>query len=103
MPNFVALDEEDALRLCSLQSQVHACLAMSRATLQALSTLSPLVGRAALEALSDEAWATTSEETSQILAETRAELARPGAARALERALIRAAQATPIPRKTSAG
>ena len=102
MPNTVALDEEDALRLRHLQSEVHACLAMNRVTLQALAILSPTVRRAALAALADETTAAPSDETSQILAETRAELSRPEAARALERALIRAAEAGPAVPKSNA-
>ena len=99
MPNIVALDEEDAQRLRSLQSQMHACLAMNRVTLQALAILSPTVRRAAL---ADETAAAPSDEASLILAETRTELSRPEAARALERALIRAAESAPASRANTA-
>jgi hypothetical protein len=102
MPNIVALDEEDAQRLRSLQSQMHACLAMNRVTLQALAILSPTVRRAALAALADETAAAPSDEASQMLAEARVELSRPEAARVLERALIRAAETAPAARRNTA-
>jgi len=95
VPNVAHLPKRDSQRLDNMQAQLSACLAMSRATLQALAVLSPMMARAAAEALQDEAELAGSAEARRLIDEVRDDLDRPAAARALERALIRSAENLP--------
>lgn len=86
--------QHDTRRLISMQAELQACLALSRATLQTLAAISPQLGETAEAALEDEAAGAT-QEAAQIITEARRDLHRPAAARALERAILRAAEKLP--------
>jgi hypothetical protein len=92
----LAPTQPDVRRLTAMQAELQACLALSRATLQTLAALSPQLGETAEAALEDEA-AGASREAAQIITEARRDLHRPAAARALERAILRAAETLPEP------
>ena len=98
MQNTVALAESDARRICSLQEEVQACLALNRAMLQALAAMSPMVGAAADIALEEEAERQDlPAHTAEIIEQARRDLqcspAEARRIRLLERALIDAAAA----------
>ena len=92
MSNLKAVPERDALCLDRLQAELSACLAFSRATLQALAALSPAAARAAIDVLGDEVCAAPSAAAQSIIQDVHDELDCPAGVRALERAVIRAAQ-----------
>src|SRR5689334_22233607 len=83
VPNVVTLPKRDSQRLDNMQAQLCACLALSRATLEALAALSPLLARTAAETLGDEARAATSREARRIINEIQHDLSRPASERAI--------------------
>jgi hypothetical protein len=101
----LALAEEDRGALRALDADLQAALALSRATLRALAALSPALNTAADAALGEEAERCTRsaapQRTLDIVAEARQDLQQPPAEarviRALERALVDAANALPSP------
>lgn len=100
MQQTVALAEKDARRIRTLQAEVQACLALSRATLQAVAAMSPVVSAAADVALEEEAVRQAiPDRTLEIIEQVRLDLhcssAEARLARMLERALIDAADAVP--------
>jgi len=96
-----AEDESGLLR--ALDAEVQACLALSRATLRALAALSPTLSSATEAALEEEAERVAEraapQRTLEIVEETRQRLQRAPdearIARALEQALVDAAEALP--------
>jgi hypothetical protein len=101
---FLAETEHDRNVLGALDADLQASLALSRATLRALAALSPLLNTAAEAALEEEAAHATeraaSQRTIDIVEDVRLRLqhapAEARVARALERALVDAAEALPI-------
>lgn len=98
MQQFVTLAGSDDRRLRAMQAEVQACLALNRAMLRALASLSPMVGAAADAALEEEAErADRADRAIEIIDEMRERLqsapAETRLARALERALVEAADA----------
>ena len=92
----VTLSEKDARRLRTMHAEVSACLAMNRAMLQTLAALSPRLGAVAETTLESAAEDAASDRVAEILDDARATLSQPPAearlARALERALVEAAE-----------
>lgn len=103
MREILALAEEDRDALRALDADLQAALALSRATLRALAALSPTLSAAADAALEDEAEACARRAAPQraldVVADARHDLQRvPVEAlmvRAMERALVNAADALP--------
>jgi hypothetical protein len=96
----VAQADADERSLQALQAEVQACLALNRAMLRALTALSPVANTAADAALEEEAeQSDASRRTVEIIAHVRDRLrdapAEARLARALERALVEAAEALP--------
>jgi len=97
--------EHDRNVLHGLDADLQASLALSRATLRALAALSPLLNTAAEAALEEEAARAAEraapQRTLDIVEEARLGLQHTPAeariARALERALVQAADALPLP------
>ncbi len=103
MREILALAEDDRGVLHALDADLQAALALSRATLRALAALSPALNTAADAALEDEAErcarSAAPQRTLDIVTEARLDLQQPPAEarviRALERALVDAANALP--------
>jgi hypothetical protein len=96
----LALAEDDVrCALRDMDADIQAALALSRATLRALSALSPLLNTAADAALEEEADRSAPPRTLGILADARQRLQQAPAeariARALQMALVDAAEALP--------
>jgi hypothetical protein len=96
----VALADKDSRRIRAMQAEVQACLALNRAMLHALASLSPLLNTAADVALEEEAERRPAGDRAlEIIEQVRQGLQRSPAearlARALERALVEAADAIP--------
>lgn len=99
----LALAEDHRGALRAMDADLQAALALSRATLRALAALSPALNTAADAALEDEADRCAErrapQRTLDIVAEARQALQHPPAetrmVRALERALVDAANALP--------
>ncbi len=94
----VAVAESNTRRICDLQEDVQACLALSRAMLQALAAMSPMVAASADIALEEESdRQDLPERTAEIIEQARQGLscspAEARRTRLLERALIGAADA----------
>jgi DNA repair photolyase len=95
-------DDDVRAALRGLDADLQACLALSRATLQALATFSPLLGAsadAALEEEAERAARAACKRVTDVVEEVRERLQRaPAEARvalALQRALVDAADALP--------
>jgi hypothetical protein len=105
----LALAEEDRGALRGLDADLQAALALSRATLRALAALSPALNIAADAALEEEAERcarnAAPQRTLDIVADARQDLQHPPTEarviRALERALVEAADALPSADKVS--
>jgi hypothetical protein len=104
-PASAAHDDDVRGALRDLDADLQACLALNRATLRALATLSPLLGTAADAALEEEAERAAraaSKRVASVVEDVRERLQRaPAEARialALQRALVDAADA--LPRET---
>jgi hypothetical protein len=96
----MALAEKDARRIRTMQAEVQACLALNRAMLQALASMSPMLSAAADVALEEEAERRAiADRTLEIIEQVRLDLQGSPAdahmARVLERALVEAADAVP--------
>jgi len=104
VPEILALAEPDRDVLRALDADLQASLALSRATLRALAALSPMLNTAAEAALEEEAAraveSAAPQRTLDIVEDMRQNLqhapAKARIARALERALVTAAEALPI-------
>jgi len=96
---FVPHDDQDDMRsaLRTLDVEVQACLALSRATLRALASLSPDLNCAAEAAVGDEAERARSPRVVEVLDSVRDQIQRDPAeasmASTMKRALIAAADA----------
>jgi hypothetical protein len=99
--------EDDMRRtMNSVEAHVQASLALHRATLHALAALSPVLNTAADAALEEEAMRAGPAQVREIVEDTRLRLRRaPGEARiarALQHALVEAAEALPPARTARA-
>jgi hypothetical protein len=95
-----ALAQDDVrCALRDMDADIQAALALSRATLRALSALSPLLNTAADAALEEETDRTAPPRTLEIVADARRRLQQAPAearmARALQMALVDAAETLP--------